>query len=347
MIIFDRINLNYYAMKTFSLFILTLLFSTFSISQEYKTLTSDGKLKKGRTILSGLITTIPEGTKVEIVYKSYEKGHYRVLYKNLNGYIHERHFKPTTTPVTEQNLVKGHVIFREDFNNNKNNWTEHQQASKAYYFKNGAYFIAQRDNGRLTWEAKSVEIDTQSDFSIESSITLHERNNGGAHLLFGMDETNRSYHSIKIKNEKGKKEVFIGKYVNGQWIGAWSDGFINEFGKPNLIQITKRGEEISFYVNGLFIERRRFEPFFGNAIALGCEGVQTSSFDYLSVQQGGLHIEAPNTTPVAPKKVASFNSIAKVKLRSYNGVYTLPAMLNDALEVYATYEEGATDITIG
>src|SRR5210317_1288129 len=111
MIIFDRINLNYYTMKTFILFILTLLFSTFSISQEYKTLTSDGKLKKGRTILSGLITTIPEGTQVEIVYKSYEKGHYRVLYKNLNGYIHERHFKSSITPVTEKNLVKGHVIF--------------------------------------------------------------------------------------------------------------------------------------------------------------------------------------------------------------------------------------------
>ena len=326
--------------------LIALLLCTYTFSQEYKTLTSDGKLRKGRNLLSGVITTIPEGTKVEIVYKSYDKGHYRVLYKNLNGYIHERHFETVQTAVTDRNLVKGSVIFREDFNNNMNNWRESHAETKSFYFNNGSYYINQRENSRLTWEAKEVVIDQHADFSIEASVTLHERNNGGAHILYGMNEADRTYYSIKIKNEKNKKEVFIGKYVDRQWIGSWSDGFINDFGKANLIQISKKGDEISFFVNGVFIETRRFEPFFGNAVGLGCEGIQRTSFDYLSIQQGSLLLQPEK--PVVPVKteVIKYDATSVVKLRSFNGMHTFPAILNGKLEVYAVYEEGAADITL-
>lgn len=333
-------------MKLKVLFVFTILLCTGVIAQEYKTLTSDGKLRKGRSLLAGVITTIPEGAKVEIVYKSYEKGHYRVLYKNLNGYIHERHFETINSPATDRNLVKGSVIFREDFNNNINSWRESQGPTKSFYFNNGAYFIDQQENSRLTWEAKKINLDQDSDFSIEASVTLHERRNGGAHILYGMNESDRSYHSIKIKNEKGKKEVFIGKYVNGQWIGTWSDGFINDFGKANLIQISKKGSEISYYVNGVFIETRRFEPFFGNSVALGCEGVQKSSFDYISVHQGGHVIQPATQKPEVQKEVIKYNEPSSVKVRTFNGVQTLPVILNGNFEIYAVYEEGAATITL-
>lgn len=333
-------------MKTKIIFLFTALFCSLTFAQEYKTLTSDAKLRKGRNLLSGVITTISEGTKVEIVYKSHEKGHYRVLYKNLNGYVHERHFEIAPIPASDRNLVQGSVIFREDFNNNMRDWRETQTASKSYYFRNGAYFIEQRENGRLTWESKKIDLDQQSDFSIEAAVTLHEKRNGGAHILFGMNEEDRTYYSIKIKKEKGKKEVFIGKYLNGQWIGAWSDGFINDFGKSNLIQISKKGNEISFYVNGVFAETRKFESFFGNSIGLGCEGVQKSSFDYLSIQQGSLNINTESNVPVVKKEVVKYNSEVTVRLRSYNGVHTIPATLNGAMEVYSIYEEGASGITL-
>lgn len=337
-----RIN----AMKTKTLLLLVTLFSSVIFGQEYKTLTSDGKLRKGRSILSSVITTISEGTKVEIVYKSHEKGYYRVLYKNLNGYLHEKHFEASASIQQKNKILTGKVIFIEDFNNNKNKWRESKNDTKEFFFKNGEYFIVQRDNGRLTWESKNVEIDTDKDFSIETSVTLHLKKNGGAHLLYGMNEDAHNYYSVKIKNEKGKKEVFIGKYLNGEWIGVWKDGFISKFGKPNLIQISKKGSEISFYINRIFIETKKFESFFGNFIGLGSEGVQNASFDYLTIKQGTQKFVADKKVNTTRKEVITYSTLTTVKLNKYNGVYNIPITMNESLEVNAIFEEGASDIML-
>ncbi len=333
-------------MKTKTLILLITLFSSFVFGQEYKTLISDGKLRKGRSILSGVITTIPEGTKVEIIYKSHEKGYYRVIYKTRNGYLSEKHFETDMPSQPVNKHITGKVLFREDFNNNKNNWRETKNAAKEFYFRNGEYFIIQRDEGRLTWESKNVEIDTDKDFSIEASVTLHWKNSGGAHLMYGVDENNHNYYSVKIKNEKGKKEVFIGKYIDGDWVGTWKDANIKAFGEPNLIQISKNGGVINYFINGLFIHSKSFESFFGNFVGLGSEGPQNASFDYLTIRQGTQTFVDNKNFNTAKKEVIVYNPLTTVKLEKYNGVYRIPLELNEALKINAVFENGASDITI-
>lgn len=322
------------------------IFGTFIYGQEFKTLTIDGKLKKSRSILSKVIAIIPKGEQVEIIYKSYEKGSYRVIYDTRTGYLNEKYFATEETASNTSDSFKASVLFREDFNNNKNNWKESKSSSKEFFFSNGQYGIIQRDEGRLTWESKFIELDTNHDFVIEAALTLNWKNGGGGHLMYGVDESGRNYHSIKIKKEKGKKEVYIGTYANGQWNGIWTDARIEEIGRQNKIQIVKKGNDLDFYINGKFIYSKPFESFFGKFIGLGCEGVQNTSFDYLQVSQGIQNYQAKKESSTPKKQVDTHQGATKVMLDNNNGVFGIPIALNDALRIYSIFESGAKDITI-
>jgi predicted aspartyl protease len=322
-----------------------LLFSCLVMGQEYKTLTSEGKLKKGRNLLSGVVATIPSGSQVEIIYNSYENGYYRVIYDIWTGYLHEKHFATTAQPSPGINSTNTTVLFSEDFNNNRNNWRESHDPNKDFYFRNGSYHIVQKEEGRLTWHSIPVGIENRSDFVIETVVTLNWKEGGGAHLMYGMNEKSKSYYSVQIKKEKDKKEIFIGKYENRQWYGIWKDANLN-YGKPIKVQIAKKGNMISFYINGLFTYSQPFETFYGNAVALGCEGIQHSSFEYLNVYQG-----ANNFTPEVPVEqgdveVTTYTPVSQVQLVRNKGYYEIPVELNGALKVYSLFEEGASDITI-
>ncbi len=322
------------------------LLGAFVYGQEFKTLTSDGKLRKSRSILSKVISIIPKGTKVEIIYKSHEKGSYRVIYDNRTGYLNEKHFERELTNLNTNDSFKGSMLFREDFNNNKNNWRESKNSSKEFFFSNGQYGIIQRDQGRLTWESKHIDVDTNHDFVIETALTLNWKKGGGAHLMYGVNESGNNYHSIKIKKEKGKKEVYIGTYSNGQWVGVWTDARIKDIGRQNTIQVVKKGRDLDFYINGKFIYSKPFERFFGNYIALGCEGVQNTSFDYLHISQGIQNYTVKKELAEPKKEITTYKSVSKVNLDNNNGVYGIPTLLNNALRSYAIFENGASDISI-
>lgn len=322
------------------------LFGTFIYGQEYKTLTSDGKLRKSRSILSKVISIIPKGEKVEIIYKSHEKGSYRVIYDTRTGYLNEKHFEVEETVSNRSKLIKSRVLFREDFNNNKNNWRESKTSSKEFFFSNGQYGIIQRSEGRLTWESKFIELDTNHDFIIEAALTLNWKNGGGGHLMYGVDESGGNYHSIKIKKEKGKKEVYIGTYKNGQWNGLWTEARIEDVGRQNKIQVVKKGRDLDFYINGKFIYSKPFESFFGKFIGLGCEGVQNTSFDYLQVSQGIQNYQVKKEAPTRTKQVDTYQAVTKVALDNNNGVFGIPMNLNNSLQAYSIFESGAKDITI-
>jgi uncharacterized protein YgiM (DUF1202 family) len=326
------------------LILILLLTGTVMTAQDYRTLTTEGKLRKGRNIISGVVATVPAGSSVEVIYNSYDKGYYRVFYDIWTGYLHERHFETVkathTTPYTNMN----NVVFREDFNNNSNEWRESREAQKEFFFRNGAYHIIQRDNGRLTWFAMPVELDTKDDFLIETEVVLHLREGGGAHLMYGVDETGHNYYSVQVKKEKDKKEVFIGKYENKQWNGVWKDATIT-FNRPIRIQVLKKGQLISYYVNGQFIYSQSFEAFFGEMIALGCEGVQHVSYEFLNIERGSVSVSQADVVK-NENEVPVYNPVSQVKLSRKNGVFNIPVELNEALRVYSLFEEGASDITV-
>jgi hypothetical protein len=329
------------------IFALVLTFiGVFVYGQEFKTLTSEGKMRKSRSILSKVISVVPKGAEVELIYKSYEKGSYRVIYDNKTGYLNEKHFKTELPSSNSNDSFHGSIVFREDFNNNSNNWRESKNASKEFFFNNGQYGIIQRDVGRLTWESKPIQLNTSNDFVIEAAVTLNWKSGGGAHLMYGIDENGRNYHSIKLKKEKGKKEVYIGTYSSGRWEGVWTDARIEELGRQNKIQIVKKGRDLDFYINGKFIYSKPFSRFFGNGIGLGCEGLQNSSFDYLQVSQGSENFQKGKTISEPIKQVETYQGVSTVELDNNNGVYSIPLTLNNALQAYAIFESGARDITI-
>ena len=332
--------------KTKISIIFIILISSLVFGQEFKTLNQDGKLKESRGLLSKVITTIPKGSKVEIIYKSFEKGFYRVIYNGRDGFLHKKYLDPVSETPRKNKSAVGTIIFNEDFNNNNQHWRETKNAFKEFFFRNGQYFIIQQEDGRLTWDSKFINVDTDEDFIIDASVTLNWKQNGGAYLMFGIDENNRNYHAVHIKKEEGKKEVYFGKYIDGKWTGEWKDANLKGYGEQNWVQISKKGKTIHYFINEELIFSKPFESFFGNYIGLGCQGTQNVSFEYLRVRQDVQNF-SDNKNPYNTKReITTYNYSNTVKLRKIGKVYEIPAVMNGAIDVNFVFDYDTADIII-
>ena len=320
--------------------------SSIVFAQEFKTLNQDGKLKESRGLLSKVITTIPKGSSVEIIYKSFEKGFYRVIYNGRDGYLHKKYLDPVTEVQNKNKSEVGTIIYNEDFNNNNQHWRETKSAFKEFFFRNGQYFIIQQENGRLTWDSEFINIDTDEDFIIDASVALHWKQNGGAYLMFGIDENNRNYYGVQIKKEAGKKEAYFGKYIDGKWVGEWRDANLKDYGEQNWIQISKKGKTVYYFINSELVFSKPFESFFGNYIGLGCQGTQNVSFEYLRVRQDVQNFSDNKHQYNTRRDITTYNYSNTVKFRKIGKIYEIPAVMNGALDVNFVFEYDTKDIII-
>jgi hypothetical protein len=275
-----------------------------------------------------------------------KKGFYRVIYNGRDGYLHKKYLDPVTEVPHKNKSDVGTVIFNENFNNNDQRWRETKSAFKEFFFRNGQYVIIQQEDGRLTWDSKFINIDTDEDFIIDASATLNWKQNGGAYLMFGIDEINRNYHAVHIKKEAGKKEVYFGKYIDGKWVGEWKDANLNDYGVQNWIQVSKKGETIHYFINGELIFSKPFESFFGDYIGLGCQGTQNASFEYLRVRQDVQDFSDNKNQYNTKREITTYNYSNIVKLRRIGKVYEIPAVMNGAMDINFVFDYDTTDVII-
>jgi len=187
-------------------------------------------------------------------------------------------------------------IFRDDFNNNHKSWSEQKGTEQEKFFRNGQYYIINKKIDQVTWTRQNVIIDPKENFIIETSVALNWEKEGSAILIFGEDNGSANFHCMKIYKKTNKKrgykynDVYIGKHIDGEWVGVWKKARIKDFGQQNILTVKKKDNQISFFVNGRLVYTKGFEPFFGNGLGMGSGPPQNVSFDYIVVKQNKQNI---------------------------------------------------------
>lgn len=174
------------------------------------------------------------------------------------------------------------VLF-DDFTKNKNNWEESNNPVNQKYVKNGFYHMVNPDEGSVTWNSIPVKIDPTQNFAIETFVSIDNKKDGEALLIFGENNKTNEFYFIQIRDVDKKYPIHIGKLVKGEWKGIWKNAKINTNKEYNRLTIKKVKDELIYLVNGIIVHTQKFEPFFGNGIGLGCGGPQHAIFDYVLV----------------------------------------------------------------
>ena len=243
-------------------------------------------------------------------------------------------------------------IFRDDFNNNFNRWSEAKETNQERFFRGGQYYIVNNETGKMTWNTQNVDIDQNENFIIETSVALNWQKDGDTYLVFGEDRNSKNFHCLKIYKKAEKeygytyKEVYIGKLIDGEWVGVWKKVKIKDFGQQNILTIKKKKNTISFYVNGSLVHSKDFEPFFGNGVGVGCGAPQNASFDYLVVKQDKKSKTNEYVYETKRENKEYSTSKTEVKLKKSGGVYEVPVELNGVLKIDFIFDSGASDVSI-
>jgi len=111
--------------------------------------------------------------------------------------------KSVTNAQTDTSKTK--VIFFDDFNNNKNNWTVADNKHESARIENGFYYLTA--TGHAYGEAQEIKIDTRKNFEIEARIKI----------LNG-DADHKNYYNM----------LFWGREaMNGYYFTFAKDGFVS------------------------------------------------------------------------------------------------------------------------
>ena len=245
------------------------------------------------------------------------------------------------------NLIFGQKkeIYREDFNNNDKGWSETRLDNQERFFRGGQYFIINEQIDKRTSSTSEVVIDTNEDFIIETSVSLNWKKEGSAQVIYGADATNDNLYILSIRNDREKNNIFIGKNIDGEWIGKWLTYQLKDLGVQNKIEIKKNKNSLNFYINNKQILSKEFESFFGNYIGVGCQSPQNVSFDYFVIRQDKHNFE---NSYYETKRNKSYSSSPKneIDLTHSAGVYVIPVELNEVLKINFIFDSGASEVSI-
>lgn len=196
------------------------------------------------------------------------------------------------TATTSQSIVTAqvdtllpNVIFFEDFNNNKNNWTVADNKNVSSRIDGGFYYLTAL--GHAYGEAQEVKIDTRKDFQIETRIKISSGHSGHKNyysMLFWGREAMDGYYFTFAKDGFASVERCHGKNQSDCITknSSLQKTTLNpdEF---NVYIIRKIGTTYRFFVNGTQFYAMPFAPFFGNLIGFGAGRKVSLAIDYLKV----------------------------------------------------------------
>ena len=191
--------------------------------------------------------------------------------------------QPGTT--SKMDTLSPAVIFFEDFNNNKNNWTITDNKNQISRIDSGFYYLTAV--GHAFGEGQEVKIDARKDFEIEARIKIVSGNSDHKNyysMLFWGREAMNGYYFTFAKDGFASVELCSGKNQNDctTKTGSLQKTKLDP-GGFNVYMIRKTGNKYLFFVNGTQFYEMPFAPFFGNLIGFGAGRKVSLVIDYLKV----------------------------------------------------------------
>ncbi len=185
----------------------------------------------------------------------------------------------------QKDTSTSNVIFFDDFNDNKNNWTVESNKNVKASIDNGIYHLTAV--GHAYGEAQELKINTRKDFEIETRIKIvsgdADHKSYFSVLFWGREAMNSYYFTFagdgftSVKLCDGKKATDC---------ETMKESLQKTLSKPNdfnIYTVRKTGRNYSFLINGTKVYEMPFAPFFGNMIGFGAGRKVTLAVDYLKV----------------------------------------------------------------
>lgn len=174
--------------------------------------------------------------------------------------------------------------FEDEFNDS-DAWTETDGASSFSTVLNGQYILEHKRKDMSWLFTKSLYLNTQQDFYIETKITqLAGVTNDGYGIIFGMSG-GQNYYSFVVSSN-GKYKLY--GYRNNEFFSPreWTkESAVNKMKTANVLGIKKVGDEMYFFVNGKLVFSQPFQPFFGLSIGFVLNRKMKVAVDYIKVKQ--------------------------------------------------------------
>lgn len=160
----------------------------------------------------------------------------------------------------------GGYTFHDNFNDNSKNWLEANEQGIISSISDGKYQIQHtNESGAALFWNYNVNINPEEDFDISAIVKQIEgREDYGYGLTWG-GKDGSNFFSFTISSNGS---INIYKFDHGQLIDILPmqehGGLVKQLGFNNKLKISKRENNISFFVNGAYIYSYAFEDFFGS-----------------------------------------------------------------------------------
>ena len=187
-----------------------------------------------------------------------------------------------TTVTTTTN--GGSTIFKDEFNNNSNNWSLSSNENMQTMLENGKYYFEHKRTTAGWNTTQTVKIDTSKDFKIETKIQkISGVDNYGYGLLFGRKDNDNQYIFAITSNGY----YAIDNYENGtnNSVKKWTTTpFINKGNNAyNTLKVVKEGGFLKFYINDRYLTLISYKELQGTNIGYVVYNQQKIAVDDVEV----------------------------------------------------------------
>jgi len=190
----------------------------------------------------------------------------------------------------------GNYVYQEEFNS-QGTWTKDNNEIRELYVSSGKYYFEhKKKEGSREFTTRTFNIDMTKDFEIETSILKisGEQDFGMSFLFDYKDSNNYTEFGITSTGYYRVAESISGKYSN---IKSWTSSSFVKKGNygTNKLNIKKKGNRITYYINNSYVYGMDFKKFKGSKMGFRLYRNQKVAIDYFRVKQASSTINTTNT----------------------------------------------------
>jgi outer membrane protein OmpA-like peptidoglycan-associated protein len=171
----------------------------------------------------------------------------------------------------------------EDFNDNKNEWSENDTDSRFSKVQEGKFIIEQKDDGASGFWNEII-VNPHYDYTIEASFTqLSGVEDNGYGLLFGRYDWD-DYYSFVVTST-GFAKIYCKIDGEREGIVEWKEfEAVNGLGQRNILKVDQIDDVVSFYVNGKLFHSCESLPLVGELTGFKIDEEKVVEVDFLHMK---------------------------------------------------------------
>ncbi len=208
-----------------------------------------------------------------------------VVYNNQEvavDYVRVKYLSSNTSVVAKNKVLR--LPLNESFSSNINNWSNDNLSNYTSDVSGGKLNIHRKKEGGI-FISKDVDIDTNKDFIIETSISRQKTGASGLYgFTFGRKNSSNEFTFLISTNGSYMFRKFDHNKYNKIIPFTSNSAVKTGIGQANKIKIVKSGSLLRFYINGQYMNEAPFENFFGNKLGFTAYHEQKISVDYLNIK---------------------------------------------------------------